>query len=188
MKDQNVMGKSSKVIEVDKIAVRFSGDSGDGMQLTGTLFSQTSAVYGNDISTFPDFPADIRAPQGTIGGVSGFQVHFGRGVSTPGDQTDVLVAMNPAALKANARFMKPGGTIVLDVDSFDRKGLEKAGYKTDDPITEDQLDGYNLIKAPITTLTKESRSEEHTSELQSRPHLVCRLLLEKKKRREVYML
>lgn len=153
------MGKSSKVIEVDKIAVRFSGDSGDGMQLTGTLFSQTSAVYGNDISTFPDFPADIRAPQGTIGGVSGFQVHFGRGVSTPGDQTDVLVAMNPAALKANARFMKPGGTIVLDVDSFDRKGLEKAGYKTDDPITEDQLDGYNLIKAPITTLTKESVKE-----------------------------
>lgn len=153
------MGKSSKVIEVDKIAVRFSGDSGDGMQLTGTLFSQTSAVYGNDISTFPDFPADIRAPQGTIGGVSGFQVHFGRGISTPGDQTDVLVAMNPAALKANARFMKPGGTIVLDVDSFDRKGLEKAGYKTDDPITEDQLDGYNLIKAPITTLTKESVKE-----------------------------
>ena len=127
------MEKSSKVIEADKISVRFSGDSGDGMQLTGTLFSQTSAIFGNDISTFPDFPADIRAPQGTIGGVSGFQVNFGKGVNTPGDLTDVLVAMNPAALKANAKNMKPGGTIIIDSDSFDKKGLEKAGYKTDDP-------------------------------------------------------
>ncbi|HBG86506.1 MAG TPA: 2-oxoacid:acceptor oxidoreductase subunit alpha [Marinilabiliaceae bacterium] len=150
------MEKSSKVIEADKISVRFSGDSGDGMQLTGTLFSQTSAIFGNDISTFPDFPADIRAPQGTIGGVSGFQVNFGKGVNTPGDLTDVLVAMNPAALKANAKNMKPGGTIIIDGDSFDRKGLEKAGYKTDDPITEDKLEGYNIIDAPITVLTKAS--------------------------------
>jgi 2-oxoglutarate/2-oxoacid ferredoxin oxidoreductase subunit alpha len=149
------MGKSSKVIEVDRLAVRFSGDSGDGMQLTGTLFSHTSAVYGNGISTFPDFPADIRAPQGTIGGVSGFQVHFGQGVFTPGDLTDVLVAMNPAALKANSKFMKPGGTIIMDVDSFDKKNLEKAGYKSDDPIFEDKLEGFNIIKAPITSLTKE---------------------------------
>lgn len=151
------MGKSSKVIEVDKLVVRFSGDSGDGMQLTGTLFSHTSAIYGNDISTFPDFPADIRAPQGTIGGVSGFQVHFGHsGVLTPGDYTDVLVAMNPAALKANAKWMKPGGTIIFDVDSFDEKNLQKAGYKTNDPIVEDKLEGFNIIKAPITTLTRES--------------------------------
>jgi 2-oxoglutarate/2-oxoacid ferredoxin oxidoreductase subunit alpha len=151
------MGKISKVIEVDKLVVRFSGDSGDGMQLTGTLFSHTSAIYGNDISTFPDFPADIRAPQGTIGGVSGFQVHFGHsGVLTPGDYTDVLVAMNPAALKANAQWMKPGGTIIIDVDSFDDKGMQKAGYLTNDPLTEDKLEAFHIVKAPITTLTRES--------------------------------
>lgn len=150
------MKENSKVVEVERISVRFSGDSGDGMQLSGTLFSQASAMFGNDISTFPDFPADIRAPQGTIGGVSGFQVHFGKGVNTPGDRTDVLVAMNPAALKANAKCMKPGGTIIIDEDSFDAKGLEKAGYKTDDPFAEDKLDSYKIIKAPITTLTKEA--------------------------------
>ncbi|MGQ1785386.1 MULTISPECIES: 2-oxoacid:acceptor oxidoreductase subunit alpha [unclassified Saccharicrinis] len=151
------MGRSSKVIERDEVVVRFSGDSGDGMQLTGTLFSNTSAVFGNDISTFPDYPAEIRAPQGTIGGVSGFQVHFGHTeVYTPGDYADVLVAMNPAALKANSKWVKPGGTIVMDVDSFDDKHLEKAGYTTNDPITEDKLGDYNIIKAPITTLTKES--------------------------------
>ena len=151
------MGKRSKVIEKDEVVVRFSGDSGDGMQLTGTLFSYTSAIFGNDISTFPDYPSEIRAPQGTIGGVSGFQVHFGHNeVYTPGDYADVLVAMNPAALKANAKWMKPGGTIIIDVDSFDEKNLRKAGYKTDDPITEDKLGDYNIIKAPISTLTKES--------------------------------
>ena len=151
------MGKRSKVIEKDEVVVRFSGDSGDGMQLTGTLFSYTSAIFGNDISTFPDYPSEIRAPQGTIGGVSGFQVHFGHSeVYTPGDYADVLVAMNPAALKANAKWMKPGGTIIIDVDSFDEKNLRKAGYKTNDPITEDKLGDYNIIKAPISTLTKES--------------------------------
>ncbi len=151
------MGRSSKVIERDEVVVRFSGDSGDGMQLTGTLFSNTSAIFGNDISTFPDYPAEIRAPQGTIGGVSGFQVHFGHTeVYTPGDYADVLVAMNPAALKANAQWVKPGATIIMDVDSFDARNLEKAGYTTDDPITEDKLGDYNIIKAPITTLTKES--------------------------------
>ncbi len=151
------MGKSSKVIEVEDLVVRFSGDSGDGMQLTGTLFSHTSAIYGNDISTFPDYPSDIRAPQGTIGGVSGFQVHFGHsGVLTPGDYTDVLVAMNPAALKANVKWMKPGGTIIIDVDSFDEKNLIKAGYSTLDPILEDKLEGFHIIKAPIATLTRES--------------------------------
>jgi 2-oxoglutarate ferredoxin oxidoreductase subunit alpha len=151
------MGKRSKVVEKDEVVVRFSGDSGDGMQLTGTLFSYTSAIFGNDISTFPDYPSEIRAPQGTIGGVSGFQVHFGHSeVYTPGDYADVLVAMNPAALKANAKWMKPGGTIIIDVDSFDEKNLRKAGYQTNDPITEDKLGDYNIIKAPISTLTKES--------------------------------
>jgi len=129
------MGKRSKVIEREEVVVRFSGDSGDGMQLTGTLFSYTSAIFGNDISTFPDYPSEIRAPQGTVGGVSGFQVHFGHTeVFTPGDYCDVLVAMNPAALKANAKWMKPGGSIIIDVDSFDEKNLRKAGYETDDPM------------------------------------------------------
>lgn len=151
------MGKRSKVIERDEVVVRFSGDSGDGMQLTGTLFSYTSAIFGNDISTFPDYPSEIRAPQGTISGVSGFQVHFGHTeVYTPGDYCDVLVAMNPAALKANAKWMKPGGTVILDVDSCDEKNLRKAGYETNDPITESKLGSYNIVKAPITTLTKES--------------------------------
>ena len=151
------MAKKSKVIEREEVVVRFSGDSGDGMQLTGSLFSFSSAVYGNDISTFPDFPAEIRAPQGTIGGVSGFQVHFGHSeVYTPGDKADVLVAMNPAALKANLEWLKPGATIIIDVDSFDDKNLAKAGYKSNDPIEEDNLGSYNIIKAPITTLTKES--------------------------------
>lgn len=151
------MGKRSKVIEREEVVVRFSGDSGDGMQLTGTLFSYTSAIFGNDISTFPDYPSEIRAPQGTVGGVSGFQVHFGHTeVFTPGDYCDVLVAMNPAALKANAKWMKPGGSIIMDVDSFDEKNLRKAGYETNDPIVEDKLGDYNIVKAPITTLTKAS--------------------------------
>lgn len=151
------MAKKSKVIEKEEVVVRFSGDSGDGMQLTGSLFSFSSAIYGNDISTFPDFPAEIRAPQGTIGGVSGFQVHFGHSeVYTPGDNADVLVAMNPAALKANLEWLKPGATIIIDVDSFDDKNLAKAGYKTNDPIEEDNLGSYNIIKAPVTTLTKAS--------------------------------
>ncbi|WP_291855664.1 2-oxoacid:acceptor oxidoreductase subunit alpha [Marinilabilia sp.] len=151
------MAKKSKVIEKEEVVVRFSGDSGDGMQLTGSLFSFSSAIYGNDISTFPDFPAEIRAPQGTIGGVSGFQVHFGHSeVFTPGDNADVLVAMNPAALKANLEWLKPGATIIIDVDSLDDKNLAKAGYKSDDPIEEDNLSSYNIIKAPITTMTKTS--------------------------------
>ncbi|MFP4041312.1 MAG: 2-oxoacid:acceptor oxidoreductase subunit alpha [Bacteroidota bacterium] len=151
------MSKKTDVIEREEVVVRFAGDSGDGMQLTGTLFSDTSAFIGNDLSTFPDYPSEIRAPQGTIGGVSGFQVHFGKKrVNTPGDYADVLVAMNPAALKANAKWVRKGGTIIIDIDSFTDRGLEKAGYETDDPIKEDKLDGYNVIKAPITTLTQET--------------------------------
>ncbi|MEA3316907.1 MAG: 2-oxoacid:acceptor oxidoreductase subunit alpha [Bacteroidota bacterium] len=151
------MSKNADVIEKEKIVVRFSGDSGDGMQLSGTLFSDTSAFLGNDLSTFPNYPSEIRAPQGTIGGVSGFQVNVGHSqVSTPGDYADILIAMNPAALKANVGWVKTGGIIIYDEDSFDEKGLKKAGYKTDNPIEEDKLDGYKIINAPISTLTKEA--------------------------------
>jgi 2-oxoglutarate ferredoxin oxidoreductase subunit alpha len=146
-----------KVIDAQDVVIRFTGDSGDGMQLTGTLFADASALYGNEISTFPDYPAEIRAPQGTVSGVSGFQVHIGQAnVKTPGDLADVLVSMNPAALMANAKFAKPGGSIILDQDSFDEQGLEKAGFKTLDPIKELKLEDYNVIWAPITSLTKES--------------------------------
>ncbi|MEG1485459.1 MAG: 2-oxoacid:acceptor oxidoreductase subunit alpha [Bacteroidales bacterium] len=149
-----------KIIDTQEVVIRFTGDSGDGMQLTGTLFADASALYGNEISTFPDYPAEIRAPQGTVSGVSGFQVHIGQvEVKTPGDHCDVLVAMNPAALKANAKWAKPGASIVLDEDSFDEKGLEKAGFKTLDPIAEMKLGDYHIIWAPITTLTKESLKE-----------------------------
>lgn len=149
--------KEAKVIELDEVAIRFSGDSGDGMQLTGTLFSDASALMGNDISTFPDYPAEIRAPQGTVGGVSGFQVQFGQvEVTTPGDYAHVLVAMNPAAVKANAKFMRPGGTIIYDEDTFNEKNFRKAGFATDDPFTELNLIDYVKIGVPISGLTQES--------------------------------
>lgn len=145
-----------KAIELKHVVIRFSGDSGDGMQLTGTLFSDTAAILGNGIATFPDYPAEIRAPQGTVGGVSGFQVHFGYDINTPGDYADVLVAMNPAALKANAKWTKRGGTILLDRDAFTTKNLLKAGYTSDDPIKEDGIGGFNIIWAPISTMTQET--------------------------------
>ncbi len=134
--------------------MKFAGDSGDGMQLTGTQFSDTSAFIGNDLSTFPDYPAEIRAPQGTIAGVSGFQVHIGhKEVSTPGDQADVLVAMNPAALKANMKWVKKGATLIIDIDNFDNKHYKKAGF-VEDPLHDNSLEGYNLVKAPISMLSK----------------------------------
>jgi len=146
-----------KIIDTKEVVIRFTGDSGDGMQLTGTLFADASALYGNEISTFPDYPAEIRAPQGTVAGVSGFQVHIGATeVKTPGDLCDVLVAMNPAALRANAKWAKPGASIIIDTDSFDEKSIEKAGFKTNDPISELKLEDYNIVASPITTLTKES--------------------------------
>ena len=146
-----------KVIDIKDVVIRFAGDSGDGMQLTGTLFADTSALYGNEISTFPDYPAEIRAPHGTISGVSGFQVHIGsEGVNTPGDFCDVLVAMNPAALKANVKWAKPTATIIIDTDTFDEQGLKKAGFATEDPISELHIEDRNLICAQITSLTKES--------------------------------
>lgn len=150
------MAKKSEVIEREEVVIRFSGDSGDGMQLTGTLFSDTAALFGNDLSTFPDYPAEIRAPQGTVGGVSGFQVHLGHSeINTPGDFSDVLVAMNPAAVKANARWIKPGGTIIFDENNFTEKNIEKAGYEKD-PIKEEKLDSYNIIAAPISLMVKEA--------------------------------
>jgi 2-oxoglutarate ferredoxin oxidoreductase subunit alpha len=150
------MIKNSQAIKREEVVIRFSGDSGDGMQLTGTLFSDTAALYGNDLSTFPDYPAEIRAPQGTVGGVSGFQVHLGHSeINTPGDYADVLVAMNPAAVKANVLWVKPGGTIIFDKDNFTEKNLEKAGYKSD-PVKEEKLETYNVIAAPISSMVKEA--------------------------------
>ena len=164
--------KDAKVIELEEVAIRFSGDSGDGMQLTGTLFSDTSALFGNDISTFPDYPSEIRAPQGTVGGVSGFQVQFGKKkVTTPGDLAHVLVAMNPAAVKANATFMNPGGTIIFDVDMFGEKHLEKAQFATKDPFVELKLEDYELIPVPITSLTRESLKD---LELDNKSILRCK--------------
>lgn len=146
-----------KVIDTKEVVIRFTGDSGDGMQLTGTLFADASALYGNEISTFPDYPAEIRAPQGTVSGVSGFQVNIGSGeIKTPGDFCDVLVAMNPAALKANAKWAKPTATIILDSDTFDEKGILKAGFRTMDPVKELNIDDRNIVYAAITSLTKES--------------------------------
>ncbi len=150
------MRKRSETIEREEVVIRFSGDSGDGMQLTGTLFSDTAALFGNDLSTFPDYPAEIRAPQGSVGGVSGFQVHLGHSeINTPGDYSDVLVAMNPAAIKANAKWIKPGGTIIYDEDNFTEKNIEKAGYKKD-PIKEEKLDDHNIIAVPISSMVKEA--------------------------------
>lgn len=146
--------KDKKVIELDEVVVKFAGDSGDGMQLTGSQFSDTSAFIGNDLSTFPDYPAEIRAPQGTIAGVSGFQVHIGhREIQTPGDQADVLVAMNPAALKANLPWVKKGATIIIDIDNFDNKHYKKAGY-VEDPLHDGSMEGFTVLKAPISNLTR----------------------------------
>ena len=157
--DYFVMNQETEVIEKQDVVIRFSGDSGDGMQLTGQQFSDTAALFGNDVSTFPDYPAEIRAPQGTVGGVSGFQVHIGEEhITTPGDFADVLVAMNPAALKANLRWAKKAGTIILDTDAFTDKHLERAGY-TSNPLTDHSLDDYNVIAVNITKLTIEALKE-----------------------------
>ena len=144
--------------ELEQVVIRFSGDSGDGMQLVGTMFSNISAILGNEISTFPDYPAEIRAPQGTVGGVSGFQVHLGAGsIHTPGDDADILVAMNPAALKVNAKGVKRGGVIIFDTDSFTASDLEKAVFTTDNPFEElDLSDTIQLIPVALSELTKES--------------------------------
>jgi len=146
-----------KVIDTKDVVIRFAGDSGDGMQLTGSLFADMSAIFGNELSTFPDYPAEIRAPHGTVSGVSGFQVHIGsEHITTPGDFCDLLVAMNPAALKANAKWLKRTAMVLIDSDTFDEDGLKRAGLMNDDPIAELHIEDRSIILAPITTHTHES--------------------------------
>ena len=153
------MSNTENKQEVEQIVVRFSGDSGDGMQLAGNIFSTISATVGNDICTFPDYPADIRAPQGVLTGVSGFQVHIGADkVLTPGDQCDILIAMNPAALKTQHKYCKPTGAIIIDTDSFTEKDLQKAEFKTDDPIAELGIT-CEVVPCPITSLCQETLKE-----------------------------
>ncbi len=154
------MAEQLDIKELEQVVVRFSGDSGDGMQLAGNIFSTVSATVGNSISTFPDYPADIRAPQGSLTGVSGFQVHIGAGqVYTPGDLCDVLVAMNAAAFKTQLRYAKPNATIIIDTDSFGPKDLQKAEFKTDDYIAEMGVDPDRVIACPLTTMVKEALAE-----------------------------
>jgi len=151
------MSTNRVVTDIKQVTVRFSGDSGDGMQLSGTLFSTLSAIFGNEISTFPDFPAEIRAPQGSLHGVSGFQVRIGaKDVYNSGDKTDVLVAMNPSALKVNAQFLKKGSIVIYDNDSFKKRDLDKAKFETEDPFTELNLNHVQTIGIDITSLTKAS--------------------------------
>ena len=150
------MAENLEVKELEQVVVRFSGDSGDGMQLAGNIFSTVSATIGNGISTFPDYPADIRAPQGSLTGVSGFQVHIGEGkVYTPGDKCDVLVAMNAAALKTQYKHAKPQATIIIDTDSFGPKDLEKAEFKTADYLAEMGIDEDRVVACPITKMVKD---------------------------------
>ena len=161
-----------EVKELDQVVVRFSGDSGDGMQLAGNIFSTVSATVGNGISTFPDYPADIRAPQGSLTGVSGFQVHIGAGkVYTPGDKCDVLVAMNAAALKTQYRYAKPNATIIIDTDSFGPKDLEKAQFKTEDYLGEMGIDPDRVIQCPLTTMVKDCLAD---SGMDNKAMLKCR--------------
>ena len=145
------MGKG--LLELTDVTVRFAGDSGDGMQLTGSQFTNTTAIVGNDLSTLPDYPAEIRAPAGTTYGVSGFQLHFSSSdIQTPGDEPDVLVAMNPAALKTNFSDLKKSGTIIVNINSFDSKNLKLADYETN-PLEDGTLEGYNVIQVPLSQLT-----------------------------------
>ncbi len=160
----------TNVKELDKVVVRFSGDSGDGMQLAGNIFTNVSAGLGNRVSTFPDYPAEIRAPQGSLSGVSGFQVSVGTGVHTPGDSCDVLIAMNPAALKQNVKFLKPGGVIIVDIDSFKEADLRKAMFTTDRPFEELGIKAQ-VVEVPVTSMTKSALAD---SGLDNKAVLKCR--------------
>ena len=166
------MAEQLVVKELDNVVVRFSGDSGDGMQLAGNIFSTVSATIGNGISTFPDYPADIRAPQGSLTGVSGFQVHIGEGrVYTPGDECDVLVCMNAAALKTQYKFAKPQATIIIDTDSFGPKDLERAAFKTNDSLGEMGIDPDRVVACPLTTMVKDCLAD---SGMDNKSILKCR--------------
>lgn len=144
----------TSVKTLEKVVIRFSGDSGDGMQLVGNIFTNVSAGMGNEVSTFPDYPAEIRAPQGSLGGVSGFQVSVGTNVHTPGDKCDVLIAMNPAAMKQNVKHLKKGGVTIVDIDSFKESDLKKAKFATDDPFEELGMNKEQVLLVPITSMTK----------------------------------
>ena len=161
----------TSVKTLDKVVIRFSGDSGDGMQLVGNIFTNVSAGLGNEVSTFPDYPAEIRAPQRSLGGVSGFQVSVGTDVHTPGDKCDVLVAMNPAALKQNVRHLKHGGVTIVDIDSFKASDLEKAKFTTDNPFAELNMNEDQVLMVPITSLTKAALAE---SGLDNKAIIKCR--------------
>lgn len=164
------MTDNANVKTLDKVVVRFSGDSGDGMQLAGNIFTNVSAGVGNQVSTFPDYPAEIRAPQGSLGGVSGFQVSVGHDVHTPGDSCDVLLAMNAAALKQNHKFLKEGGVIIVDIDSFRESDLKKAKYTTDRPFEELGIKAQ-VVEVPVTTMTKAALAD---SGLDAKSVLKCR--------------
>jgi len=154
---------SKELLELADVTVRFAGDSGDGMQLTGSQFTSTTAIVGNDVSTLPDYPAEIRAPAGTTYGVSGFQLHFSSiDIQTPGDEPDVLVAMNPAALKTNLSDLKKGGTIIINVNSFDSKNLRLAEYEKN-PLEDGTLEGYNVIQVPLSQLTSTALEDSKLS-------------------------
>ncbi len=161
---------NERVKALRRVAVRFSGDSGDGMQLAGNIFTNVSAGLGNSVSTFPDYPAEIRAPQGSLGGVSGFQVSIGAGGHTPGDECDVLVAMNPAALKQNYKFLRRGGVIITDIDSFTPEGLKKARFETDDAIAELGITAQ-VVEVPVTSMTKAALAD---SGMDNKSVLKCR--------------
>ena len=166
------MANKVQIENLEEVAVRFSGDSGDGMQLAGNIFSTISATVGNSISTFPDYPADIRAPQGSLTGVSGFQVHIGAGkVYTPGDKCDVLVAMNAAALKTQYKYAKPNATIIIDTDSFKDVDLKKANFATEDYLGEMGIDPDRVIACPLTTMVKDSLKD---SGMDNKAILKCR--------------
>ena len=166
------MAEQLEIKELDNVVVRFSGDSGDGMQLAGNIFSTVSASVGNGISTFPDYPADIRAPQGSLTGVSGFQVHIGAGrVYTPGDQCDVLVAMNAAALKTQYKFAKPQATIIIDTDSFGASDLKKANFATEDYLGEMGIDPDRVVACPISKMVKDCLAD---SGMDNKAVLKCR--------------
>ena len=164
------MLNKTDVKTLDKVVIRFSGDSGDGMQLVGNIFTNVSAGLGNQVSTFPDYPAEVRAPQGSLGGVSGFQVNVGNDVHTPGDRCDVLVAMNPAALKKNAMNVKRGGVVIVDIDSFKESDLKKAEFTTDDPFKELGLNAQ-VVEVPITSMTKDALAD---SGLDNKSKVKCR--------------
>jgi 2-oxoglutarate ferredoxin oxidoreductase subunit alpha len=149
-------GPNAEPVELDRVIIRVAGDSGDGMQLTGDRFTDASAVFGNDLATLPDFPAEIRAPAGTLAGVSAFQVQISdHEITTPGDSPDVLVVMNPAALRKELARLEPGGTLIVNTDAFDERNLTKAGYRAD-PLGDGSLDGYTVYEVPMTSLTKDA--------------------------------